>query len=178
MSSQQRTLLRRAVIAVSSIVTAPNPASACLYGEPSVWECIRQMSVAELAVTLVLVGFLTLLVAISATRGRAILRAGRQTRDYESRALTSLYYDRPEEAVSVCALFPHSPVAAVVSSSLLKSFSVRGSTSFRLGSSNPAVRRAVNCPEYRAQAEALGSCGDRVVFAGSGASHRTKLQPL
>jgi biopolymer transport protein ExbB/TolQ len=141
--SQQPPKLRQAVIAALFIATASKPADACRYTDPTVWETIERMSVGELAVTLVLLAFLALLVTISFSRGRAILRAVRQNRGYECRALTALYYERPEEAVSVCALFPSSPVATVVTASFVKSPLSSGSTSRPLGSSKPAVQRAV-----------------------------------
>ena len=143
MSSHQRPTLQQALIAALFIVTASKPADACRYAEPTVWESIELMSVGELAMTLVLVAFLALLVTISVSRGRAILRAARQTRDYECRALTALYYDRAEEAVDASTQFPSSPVAAAVRASFLESASISRSTSRPLHSSKPAFQRTV-----------------------------------
>ena len=137
---------RAAVVAVIFIITSPSPAgavTACVYDEPTVWQTIERMSVDQLAGTLILVGLLTLLMAIALSRGRAIFRAVRQTRAYESRALTALFYNRVEEAVSVCALFPSSPVAAVVTASFQQSPSLPGSTPRSLKPSMPAFQRAV-----------------------------------
>jgi hypothetical protein len=141
--SRQRPKPIKAVIAAFFIVTTSEPADACPYTEQTVWENIERMSFGDLTVTLVLLGFLALLVTISLSRGRAILRSIRQTRCYESRALTALYYDRAQEAVCACALFPSSPVAAVVSANFTKSPSFAPSASRPLSSSKPAVQRAV-----------------------------------
>ena len=136
---------RSGVVAVIFIISASSPASAvtaCVYEEPTVWETIARMSVDQLAGSLILLGFLALMVTIALSRGRAILRAVRQTRSYERRALTALFYDRVEEAVSVCTLFPSSPVASVVFASF-QSTSPPGSSSRCLRPSKPAFQRAV-----------------------------------
>jgi len=137
---------RAAVVAVIFIITSPSPAgavTACVYDEPTVWQTIERMSVDQVAGTLILVGLLTLLMAIALSRGRAIFRAVRQTRAYESRALTALFYNRAEEAVSVCALFPSSPVAAVVTASFQQSHSLPDLTPRCARPSKPAFQRAV-----------------------------------
>lgn len=143
MYSSERPKTRSAVIAVIFIIAASNPAGACVYEEPTVWQTIERMSVDQLAGTLILLGLLALLVTIALSRGRAIFRAVRQTRAYESRALTALFYNRVDEAVSVCALFPSSPVAAVVTASFQQSRSLPGSTPRCLRPSKPAFQRAV-----------------------------------
>lgn len=143
MSSSELPMTRSAAVAVIFIITASNPAGACVYEEPTVWQTIERMSVDQLAGTLILLGLLALLVTISLSRGRAVFRAVRQTRAYESRALTALFYNRVDEAVSVCALFPSSPVAAVVTASLQQSHSHAGLTPRCLTLSKPSFQRAV-----------------------------------
>src|SRR5262249_31713600 len=56
-------------------------------------------------------------------------------------ALTALFYNRAEEAVTACALFPKSPLARVVAASL-ESFS-DCSPIASINPSNPAFQRAV-----------------------------------
>lgn len=138
---------RLPLIAAIFIVRASSPAgavrAACVYEEPTVWQTIERMSVDQLAGTLILFGLATLAAFIALYRGRAIVRASRQTRAYESRALTALFYNRVEEAVSACALFPSSPVAAVVTASFQQPTSRPHSASRRFKPSKPAFQRAV-----------------------------------
>jgi biopolymer transport protein ExbB/TolQ len=143
MYSSERPKTWSAPVAVIFIITESTPAGACVYEEPTVWQTIQRMSVEQLAGTLILFGLLALLVAIAISRGRAIFRAVRQTRAYESRALTALFYNRVEEAVSVCALFPSSPVAAVVTASFQQSHPLPVSAPRCLRPSKPAFQRAV-----------------------------------
>ena len=143
MYSSKQPTTRSAVVAVIFIVMASNPTEACVYAEPTVWQTLERMNVEQLAGTLTLFGLLALLVTIALSQGRAIFRAVRQTRAYESRALTALFYNRVEEAVSVCALFPSSPVAAVVSASFQQPLSLPGSASSCLSPSKPAFQRAI-----------------------------------
>ena len=114
-----------AVTVLILIIVTSSPAATVTYcfqyEDPTVWEIIERMSVDQLAGTLILFGFLVLLAITGISRGREVFRAVKQTRAYESRALTALFYNRVEEAVSVCALFPSSPVAAVVIASVQQS---------------------------------------------------------
>lgn len=136
----------QAVAAAIFIIAGASPAGAmtdCVYEEPTVWEIIERMSVDQLAGTMILASLLALLAVLALSQGRAIFRAVRQTRAYESRALTALFYNRVEEAVSACAQFPSSPVAAVVAASFEQSHGLPRSSPRCLKSSKPAFQRAV-----------------------------------
>jgi len=146
MSRHEWAKSRLALAPLIFIIAFSNGASgvkACEFGEPSVWETIQRMSVDQLAGTLILLGFLALLATIALSQGRAILRAVNQTRTFESRVLTALFYNRVEEAVNVCSLFPSSPVAAVVTATVEQSRGLPGSTPRCRTPSKPAFQRAV-----------------------------------
>jgi biopolymer transport protein ExbB/TolQ len=57
-------------------------------------------------------------IAFSVNRMLTVVRAEKQTRQFENRALTALFYNRPDEVIEVARLFPRSPVARVVNESL------------------------------------------------------------
>jgi biopolymer transport protein ExbB/TolQ len=86
--------------------------------EDTAWGTIERMGSDQLIGTLVLVGLLVTLAIVGVRRLRATTSAVRQSREYESRALTALYFNRVDEAVNAADSFPSSPVAAVVSASL------------------------------------------------------------
>lgn len=86
--------------------------------ERSLWETIERMGSEQLIGMLVLVGLLVALAIVGVRYLRATTSAVKQSREYESRALTALYFNRVDEAINAADSFPNSPVAAVVSASL------------------------------------------------------------
>lgn len=111
--------------------------------EPTLWDGIERMTVDQLLASLLLIAFLVLLVTVGLVSCRTIYRAVKQTRAYEGRALTALFYDRVEEAVNAWASFPESPVACVVAESLQSSRFPAGSER-NLGKASKAIfQRAV-----------------------------------
>ena len=136
---------RVVVLTVTVLITSlyPGAVRACWYEEPTIWGTIEAMSPAQLAGTLVLLGLLALCVAVAVSCGHSILHAVRQTRDYESRALSALFYSRIDEAIDVAALFPSSPVAAVVTASVERTPYRATEAPLRLKVSKPAFQRAV-----------------------------------
>jgi len=88
------------------------------HDDSSVWGTIERIGISQL-IALVLIAGLAVALAIVGLRClRAIASAVNQSRAYENRVLTSLYYNRVDEAISAADSFPDSPIAAVVSSSL------------------------------------------------------------
>jgi len=85
------------------------------------WSAIEQMDIYELAGTLLLLSLLVISIAVIADRCSAYARATKQSRAYETRALTALFYNHPDEAITAARSFPQSPIAAVVSATLEKS---------------------------------------------------------
>ena len=81
---------------------------------PSAWSTIERMQIDQLAGMLLLCGMLIALVALGIGSYRAISTAVKQSRSYESRALTALFYGRVREAMRVAAFFPKSPLAVVM----------------------------------------------------------------
>lgn len=123
-----------------------SPASAAVLGvyeEPTIWETVERMSVGQLAGMLILFGLFAVLLTVALMRCRAIVGAAKQTRAYETRVLTALFYDRIDEAIRVSTLFSASPVAAVVSASLQGSRSAPNSLAGTIKPSKPAFQRAV-----------------------------------
>lgn len=92
----------------------------------------------ELLGMMLLFGFLITLVVIGTGRYRAISSASKQSRLYESRVLTALFYDRVDEAMSIAASFPMSPLAVVVDESVRA-----GNKLERLSASKRALPRAI-----------------------------------
>lgn len=86
--------------------------------EGSVWDTIERIGSDQLIGLLLIVGLAVAVAIIGPRCLRAIASAVKESRDYESRVLTSLYYNRVEEAIAAVDSFPNSPVAAVVSASL------------------------------------------------------------
>jgi biopolymer transport protein ExbB/TolQ len=120
------------IIIVSIVASRPNTVTACPVYEPTLWEVIETMNGAHLAGMLLLLSQFALLAILGVRCGRAILRAGKQTRDYESQALSALYYNQVERAISVGATCPASPMAAVVTASLERSRYQSGDAPLRL----------------------------------------------
>ncbi|HSB10186.1 MAG TPA: hypothetical protein VLM38_11930 [Blastocatellia bacterium] len=104
-----------------------------------VTECVPQpaaaMGIDELGGMLLLFVLASMMVGVGIERSITIAQAVTQSRAYERRALTALFYNRVDEAGSAAALFPGSPVASVVSASLQGAN--RGSAE-RSGISNPS----------------------------------------
>jgi biopolymer transport protein ExbB/TolQ len=82
------------------------------------WSVIERMDIYELTGTVLLLSLLVISVAVIAERCSTYARAIKQSRAYESRALTALYYNHPDEAITATSSFPKSPVAAVVRATL------------------------------------------------------------
>lgn len=87
---------------------------------------------------LLLTGFLIALIGVGWVRYRAISSAVKQSRAYESRVLSALFYDCIGEAISVSALFPQSPLALVVGESIRA-----GDRLEKLNESRWALHRAI-----------------------------------
>jgi biopolymer transport protein ExbB/TolQ len=112
-----------ATIVVTFFLSTCIPASAetgCIGAddEVTIWGTIQCMAFNQLLGMLLLCGFLIALVGVGAARYRAISSAVRQSRAYESRMLTALFYGCLDEAVGVADLFPKSPLAIVVGESI------------------------------------------------------------
>jgi len=82
------------------------------------WQGIEKMDTYELAGTVLLLSLLVISVAVIVDRCSTYARAIKQSRAYESRALTALYYNHPNEAITAASYFPNSPIAAVVRATL------------------------------------------------------------
>lgn len=85
--------------------------------EITVWETIERMGSDQLVGMLLLAGLLAGLIIFGFRCLRATASAFKQSRAYESRALTALYFNRVDEAINTADSFPGSPVASVVSAS-------------------------------------------------------------
>jgi len=103
--------------------------------DDSVWETIERIGSDQLIGLLLIVGLAVALAIVGLRCLRAIASAVKESRAYESRVLTSLYYNRVDEAIDAVDSFPNSPVAAVVSASL------QGAASH--SPANPAFHRAL-----------------------------------
>lgn len=112
----------------------------CVYPEDGVtiWGAIQCMALDQLVGMLLLFGFLIALIGVGWVRYRAISSAVKQSRIYESRVLNALFYDCIDEAISVAALFPQSPLAVVVGESIRA-----GTRPERLNASRWALQRAI-----------------------------------
>src|SRR5258707_15472797 len=106
--------------------------------EVTIWGTIQCMAVDQLLGMLILFGFLIALIGIGAVRYRVISSAVKQSRAYESRMLTALFYGRVDEATDVASLFPDSPLAVVVGESIRA-----GSRLATLAASRWALHRAI-----------------------------------
>jgi len=108
--------------------------------DATVWQTIENMGTDQLMGTLLLVTLLVVAVLVGLRCFCRIASAAKQSRAYESRALTALYFNRIDEAISAADSFPASPVAAVVTASLQGNATCPGSG---VGSSKPAFYRAL-----------------------------------
>jgi biopolymer transport protein ExbB/TolQ len=111
--------------------------------EDSGWQMIERMGTDQLIGMLLLVSFLVALAIVGLRCFARIASAVKQSRAYESRALTSLYFNRIDEAISAADSFPTSPVAAVVNASLQGTPSCSGPVSGVGSGSKPAFNRAL-----------------------------------
>lgn len=82
------------------------------------WSAIEQMDTYELTGTVLLLALFVISIVVISNRCSAYARATKQSRAYESRALTALYYNHPDEALTAASSFPQSPIAAVVRATL------------------------------------------------------------
>lgn len=106
--------------------------------DATIWGAIQRMALDQLLGMLLLFGFLIALIGVGWVRYRAISSAVKQSRTYESRVLSALFYDCIDEAISVAAFFPKSPLAVVVGES------IRAATRLeRLNASRWALHRAI-----------------------------------
>lgn len=109
-------------VAMAFIVIACQEAEAVTQcfgpAELTLWETIERMGSDQLMGVLLLVGLLVGLIIFGFRCLRSAASAVKQSRAYESRALTALYFNRVDEAISAADSFPGSPVASVVSASL------------------------------------------------------------
>lgn len=108
-----------------SVMTCPETEAAAaftvVYGEDSMVVSLERMGGDQLVGTLLLLGLLVGLIMFGFRCLRAIASAAKQSRAYESRALTALYFNRVDEAINAADSFPRSPVARVVGASFLSS---------------------------------------------------------
>jgi biopolymer transport protein ExbB/TolQ len=111
--------------------------------DDSGWQMIERMGIDQLIGMLLLVSFLIALAIVGLRCVARIASAVKQSRAYESRALTSLYFNRIDEAISAADSFPASPVAAVVTASLQGTTSCSGPVSGVGSCSKPALNRAL-----------------------------------
>ena len=111
--------------------------------QPTVWQTIENMGTDQLIGVLLLVGFLVTLTIVGLRCFSRIASAVKQSRAYESRALTALYFNRIDEAISAADSFPASPVAAVVTASLQGTPSCSGAGLGVGSGSKPAFYRAL-----------------------------------
>ncbi|MEK6303890.1 MAG: hypothetical protein AABO41_24565 [Acidobacteriota bacterium] len=134
-----------AAIALSVIIGARAEAmvTQCFVPEPTVWQTIENMGTDQLIGMLLLVSLLVALVIVGLRCFSRIASAVKQSRAYESRALTALYFNRIDEAISASESFPASPVAAVVSASLQGTSSCLGLGTGIARPSKPAFHRAL-----------------------------------
>jgi biopolymer transport protein ExbB/TolQ len=102
-----------------------------------VWSAIVKMDFYELTGTVVLLCLFIISAVVIVDRYLTYARATKQTRSYESRALTALYYNRPDQAITATSSFPKSPIALVVRATL------EGSSTETAKPSWPAFHRAV-----------------------------------
>jgi biopolymer transport protein ExbB/TolQ len=130
-----------------AVLTGPNAdAGTNCFAVPtddSVWQTIERIGIDQVIGLLLIVALAIALAIIGLRCLRAIASAVKESRAYESRVLTSLYYNRVDEAVNAVDSFPNSPVAAVVSASL--QWSARSSpVGGNFGKpANPAFHRAL-----------------------------------
>jgi hypothetical protein len=133
--------------------------------DDSVWATIERIGSEQLIGMVLLVGLAVALAIISLRRFRGVAAAVRESRAYESRVLTSLYYNRVDEAINAVESFPSSPVAAVVSASLQWSKShwkwteslSRLSAALRILQNGREMRGACLCQlQPKSEASALG----------------------
>jgi hypothetical protein len=87
------------------------------HDESSLWETIERIGSDQLIGLLLIVGLAVALAIVGLRCLRAIASAVKESREYESRLLTSLYYNRVDEAINAADSFANSPVAAVVGAS-------------------------------------------------------------
>lgn len=85
---------------------------------PMMWQTIERIGSEQLIGLLLLTGLLAALAIVGLRCFQTIASAVNQSREYESRVLTALHYNRVDEAINAVDSFPNSPVAAVVSASL------------------------------------------------------------
>ena len=92
----------------------------CVYGEDdlTIWQRIGLAGADQMIGTFVLFGFLIALISVGLKQCRVIAAAVSQSRLYQSRVLNALFYNRLDEAASVAALYPMSPMAGVVRASM------------------------------------------------------------
>ena len=132
--------------AALNVTTCPQAEAVTQYyvpEQPTVWETIERMGTDQLIGMFVLVGLLVALVIVGLRSFNRITSAAKQSREYESRALTALYFNRIDEAISAADSFPASPVAAVVSASLQGTASCSGLGPRVAKPSKPAFHRAL-----------------------------------
>jgi hypothetical protein len=111
--------------------------------EDSLWATLDRIGINQL-IGMVLLACLAAALAIVGIRClRVIASAVRESRAYESRVLTSLYYNRVNEATYAAEWFPNSPVAAVVSASLEWRACHSDARVNSRGPANPAFHRAL-----------------------------------
>jgi hypothetical protein len=101
------------------------------------WSAIQRMDIYELTGTVLLLTLFVISVAVIVNRCSTYGKALRQSRDYESRALTALFFNHPDEALAAAGSFPYSPVASVVRATLDLSSTETAKPSW------PAFHRAV-----------------------------------
>lgn len=77
-----------------------------------------RLDIYERTGTVLLLSLFIISVAVIVDRCSAYAKAIRQSRDYESRVLTALYFNHPDEAITAAGSFPKSPIAAVVKETL------------------------------------------------------------
>lgn len=101
--------------------------------EPTLWEALETMGSDQLIGTLLPAGLLAGLIILGFRCLRVTASAFKQSRAYESRALTALYFNRVDEAINAADSFPRSPVASVVSATFKKpsTYSRAGVNSFK-----------------------------------------------
>jgi len=92
----------------------PAPAYAALAVASCIQEPETSMALGELIALFALLGLLAVLLLTGIERCRAVKNASDQSRAFENRALTALFYHRAAEARDAAKFFPESPVALLV----------------------------------------------------------------
>ena len=128
------------------------------------WSVIEKMDIYELTGTVLLLSLFVISVAVIVDRCSTYARAIKQSRAYESRALTALYYNHPDEAITAASYFPNSPIAAVVRATLDVSSPEIPKPSW------PSFHPGGNCSDTRYHSLALGARSHWLVFTAARSS--------